>query len=548
MPRIGEASGPRTPWSLIIFGAMVAVLTVVWLVQLWRPMPFFADQALLEIATRDSLQLQQAVGAHSRLGGFHPGPAYTYLLAPLYWLTGEAPRSLLLGTFLINAGCLFAGVVLVRARLGEAVARWAAAAAALYLVMLGVANTWWLWNPNVLGPALVLTVLLVADCTRGRIGPLIWATVTGSFLVQAHVVMAVPVAGLLIVAAAAFTVAALARRRGREPASGPAPDSGPEPVAGSRGLRLLAVGVGVMVLVIFWLPPLLEELRSGQGGGNLTHLFSLATGQTPPPASWVPSHTVRESLGAVLRMLPVTITGQDDLPSAIVDLSGQPLPLLRLIASALLLALAVTVAVLGFRRRRWFIAVASLGTLLTAATAVLLETQTAGPLLQYAITWAVAIPIPTLMVAAGLLPARVRESGTFALTGTAAALIAAASFTVAATRASPGTVNTQPVTLLEQLQKANLAEPVNLSTRGQAWPVRAAIVNLADKAGYPVRAAGNPPQFPTRLWGNGAGSQVLILPRTGPESTPPPGARRLGQTASYSLWLLDPVSVPPANR
>ena len=232
MPRIGEASGPRTPWSLIIFGAMVAVLTVVWLVQLWRPMPFFADQALLEIATRDSLQLQQAVGAHSRLGGFHPGPAYTYLLAPLYWLTGEAPRSLLLGTFLINAGCLFAAVVLVRARLGEAVARWAAAAAALYLVMLGVANTWWLWNPNVLGPALVLTVLLVADCTRGRIGPLIWATVTGSFLVQAHVVMAVPVAGLLIVAAAAFTVAALARRRGREPASGPAPGSGPEPDCG----------------------------------------------------------------------------------------------------------------------------------------------------------------------------------------------------------------------------------------------------------------------------------------------------------------------------
>jgi hypothetical protein len=542
MPRIEDDYGPRAPWSLIIFGAMMAVFTAVWLFQLWRPMALFADQGLLEIATRDSLHLRQAVGAHSRLGGFHPGPAYTYLLAPLYWLTGEAPRSLLLGTFLINAGALFAAVALVRARLGEVSARWAVAVAGLYLVMLGPANTWWLWNPNVVGPALVLTILLAADCTHGRIGSLIWAAVLGSFLVQAHVVMVVPVAALLVVAAVGFALAARARHRGKprdESRSGTPPP---------RGARLALAFGGAMVLLLMWLPPVLEELLSGQGGGNLSHIFSVATGQVPPPTDWVPSHSLRESLGAVLRMLPVAITGQDDLPSSVVDLSDQPLPLVRLLASALLLGLALTVAVVGFRTRRWFIAVTALGSLVCAATAVVLETQTAGPLLQYAITWAAAIPVPMLMVATGLLPRRTTETRTVAAAGTVAAVLACGTFAVVATAGAPTTANTQPITLLADLKRAQLPEPINLTASSAVWPVRSAIVNLADKEGFPVFAGGQPPQFPQRLWGDGSGSQVVALPRTGPESTPPSGARLVGQTASYSLWLLDPVTGQRGDR
>ncbi|MDQ1307653.1 MAG: hypothetical protein QG671_3486 [Actinomycetota bacterium] len=303
--------------------------------------------------------------------------------------------------------------------------------------------------------------------------------------------------------------------------------------------------LGAVVLVLIWLPPVLEQLRAGQAG-NLSHLFSVATGQLPPPADWAQSHSLRESLGAVLRMLPVTITGQDHLPSSVVDLSDQPLPLVRLLASALLLTVAVVVAVLGFRLRRWFVAVTALGTLVCAVTAVVLETQTAGPLLQYAITWAVALPVPTLMVVTGLLPHRTTESRAVAAIGTFAAIVTCALFAVVATIGAPSTANTQPITLLAELKQAQLKEPIELTAAPSVWPVRAAIVNLADKEGYRVLAAGEPPQFPRRLWGDGTGSEVIALPTTGPESAPPTGARLVAQTATYSLWLVDSVNARPA--
>ena len=230
------------------------------------------------------------------------------------------------------------------------------------------------------------------------------------------------------------------------------------------------------------------------------------------------------------------------------DLSDQPLPLVRLLASALLLAVAVAVAALGFRLRRWFVAVTALGTLVCAVTAVLLETRTAGPLLQYAITWAVALPVPTLMVVTGLLPHRVTESRAVAAIGAIAAVVPCRLFVVVATIGAPSTANTQPITLLAELKQAQLKEPIELTVAPSVYPVRAAIVNLADKEGYPVLAAGEPPQFPKRLWGDGTGSQVVVLPTAGPESAPPTGARLVAQTASYSLWLVEPVDARSADQ
>jgi len=60
--------------------------------------------------------------------------------------------------------------------------------------------------------------------------------------------------------------------------------------------------------------------------------------------------------------------------------------------------------------------------------------------------------------------------------------------------------------------------------------------------------AGEPPQFPKRLWGDGTGSQVVVLPTAGPESAPPTGARLVAQTASYSLWLVEPVDARSADQ
>src|SRR5688572_10385571 len=65
--------------------------------------PAVGDLAALELrvldATRGSLQL----GASSRFGWQHPGPAYLYLLAPLYAVAGRAPWALHTGAALLYA-------------------------------------------------------------------------------------------------------------------------------------------------------------------------------------------------------------------------------------------------------------------------------------------------------------------------------------------------------------------------------------------------------------------------------------------------------------
>jgi hypothetical protein len=65
-----------------------------------------SDFALLELSTGEALRATQLLGPYSRFGWRHPGPAYFYLLAPLYGVSGASSASLPVAVLIFNWAAL----------------------------------------------------------------------------------------------------------------------------------------------------------------------------------------------------------------------------------------------------------------------------------------------------------------------------------------------------------------------------------------------------------------------------------------------------------
>ena len=71
---------------------------------------FGGDAAALEFGTWHAARGHQLLGAYSRFGWNHPGPAFFYLAAPLYEALGERGPALNLFTFAVQLICAAATV------------------------------------------------------------------------------------------------------------------------------------------------------------------------------------------------------------------------------------------------------------------------------------------------------------------------------------------------------------------------------------------------------------------------------------------------------
>src|SRR3982751_419405 len=69
---------------------------------------FGGDAAALEFGTWHAARGEQLLGAYSRFGWNHPGPAFFYLAAPLYEVLGERGQALNLFTFSVELMCAIA--------------------------------------------------------------------------------------------------------------------------------------------------------------------------------------------------------------------------------------------------------------------------------------------------------------------------------------------------------------------------------------------------------------------------------------------------------
>ncbi|MGZ4772611.1 MAG: hypothetical protein ACXV3B_08015 [Ilumatobacteraceae bacterium] len=157
------------------------------------------DIALIELRTRDVLTAHPPlVGAYSRYGWSHPGPAEFYLFAIPYRLFGGDARALRLTALLFNIATLSAIAWVVRQR----------GVTALVVTLAGASGLVWGLTPNALADSWNVTIavlpflLTVVACWCAWCGDR-WAwmaaAIAFSFVFQAHIgfgVVLVPLMGI----------------------------------------------------------------------------------------------------------------------------------------------------------------------------------------------------------------------------------------------------------------------------------------------------------------------------------------------------------------
>src|SRR5262245_38573005 len=237
--------------GLLVAGVLVTVLFVppAWHI-LSRGVPdlaFASDRAIIELFTLHAARSVQLLGPYSRFGWHHPGPAFFYLLLPVYEAFGEHSGALFLGALLLGLGSAL-GIVAVAVWLGgRGAAMWTALMLALWASSLGTGRIVDIWNPHATLLPFALFLFLCAGWALGhvRLSPAIAAV--GSFLTQTHLGYLPPVA------LAFLSSEALRRVWGKVGAPTPPRPGGPWWVAAA------------LVLLVMWLPPIVEQFAEPRG-------------------------------------------------------------------------------------------------------------------------------------------------------------------------------------------------------------------------------------------------------------------------------------------
>ena len=443
------------------------------------------DEALAGLAVDRAGDLAQLLGPYSQWGWYHPGPAWFYLLLPVYGLGGRSGAALVAAQLTVHA--LSAALVVLAVHSRTAAWRAPLMAACVLAFVARMPEQIWLkvWNPYALVLPVALLVLLTARTVAAPASRTRWwgaTVVAASFVVQSHVGTAVVAATCVVVATAALAQPA---RRG----------------------RILAALPWLAVAALAWLPPLIQQAAPPAGEpANVTALadYFLHGDQEGAPLA--------DRLALAGRVLGYFPFGRALGPLAPEVHLASPDVLI-----ALLIPVPVALLVVLVGRRLGERLLPALGLALAAATvaglasAVLLE----GPLLTYVLIWLGAIPMVLLFAVLDLLAAvaadlgrrlprpagsRSRVHRTVAVAGTAAllaALVGPASATLRdGERSRPDSVGVQRsadrvLAVLAGIPGcARSPVLVDIGTTDR-WPVASGLAFRLERAGHPARVIGN---------------------------------------------------------
>jgi hypothetical protein len=218
----------------------------------WYPQMDFAVTEILvrRVGTGDT-PLVGLIGRIYAFGqrGSHPGPISFWLIWPVYRLFGATSWALQVGAASLNVLAIGTAIWIGGRRGGRIAALGIAAVVTILALAYGTDTLTQPWNPYI--PLLWWVVFLLAAwsvlCDDVALLPV--AVFAGSLCLQTHVPYLGLVLGISAVVAAAL---ALGRRRGRaEPGSAP-------------GLARW-VALSLALLVVLWLPPLVEQATSHPG-------------------------------------------------------------------------------------------------------------------------------------------------------------------------------------------------------------------------------------------------------------------------------------------
>jgi len=357
----GGPRAARVPAGLVgaavAVGVLLAGAAAALAARAWVPIE---DDGLIWLRARDvGTRHSPLVGLYSRYGWYHPGPAVFVYQVVFLRLALARPAALLAGALVAAATCAGLAVWLAGRAGGTAAAVPVAVGVGVLAIRLGD----WLidpWTPRIVVLPFLAFVAAAWAWTTGERRALPIAAGLGTFVVQTHVSMTLPVA--------AIGAVALALRLGGPPAGAPRPSLRRPPV------------VTLVVLGLLWAPPVLQQLLGHPG--NLSTLVSFFTAKPPEVAAgWATGSPMAARL-----LLPWgPWIGRNPL-----GLANEPLPLTVWWLAVPVAAVVVPAAV---ALRRGDGASARLGALLLAAqlASVYAEVRVLGPPYEYLTLWIRAV-------------------------------------------------------------------------------------------------------------------------------------------------------------
>ncbi|HEY1636092.1 MAG TPA: hypothetical protein VGF64_15115 [Acidimicrobiales bacterium] len=393
--RIVRTASRFLPISIVMVLVPIGVGIGRVLSTLNQPFISFGDVAVLESAVRDTLGGHQLLGPYSHFGWFHPGPAYFYVMAPVYGLFGESARTMFLGAFLINAASALAIVVVIRWRAGEWAARWGALVVAglLFFTEASSLVLYNPWNPSVLALPFLLTMVLAAAAATGSTLSLIWAALVGSFVIGSELGTAPAVLAVLVVGTALWGWAVWKRR-----AASPVP----HPLRWARPSRhIVALTGSALLVVLVWVPPLIQQTTQTPGNaGRIVSFF-----EHPPTAEQAGGrHTRGQAVRGVAEYAATLPLKSDAFPCCEPNQFAGPNSAYtgRLVIFGGGVLVGVGVAVIGWRRRHQLAMGLGAISVVASGAAVVSATQVVGPLYEHLLWWTATVLVPA-WIGAGLL-------------------------------------------------------------------------------------------------------------------------------------------------
>jgi hypothetical protein len=522
------------------------------------------DLALIDLHTRRAIEWRQQLGVFDRNGWNHPGPALFYLLSVPYRILGSGGKAMFVGATATNALAAVGCLALVRRRTTPARALWAAVwlcALAAVLAATGAGATTYSesalgalvspWNPMIIIFPLLLFVLLCA-CAIDRSGlSAVGALLVGSFVVQTDFSTLPLVVVLFVLSLATWAVTVWQDRR--------APSAEPHPGEGGDGRRRrgrIWAGAGLVLFVVMWLPPLIQQVTNSPGNATLIYRF-FTSGQR--------GHSLVEGVNAMAAVYGVLVTGPAEIMSTTLGLAPKHLAVAVVVSVAIVLIGLVVVAVGVRQRNRFAWALGALG-LIGSVTMVLSVTHVVGHVFGYLVIWSVVLPVAILIGAGMVRTPLIRAPGDrraispaafrYALAGLA--VVAGALFVIRVVSIpSLSKVSNAPVHALTTLVTPTLPAggPIFVGDNGAGSNGQSKIIDLEefiglvnqlDVAGYQPRV--NPfwkAEFGPGYLANGHKRRVILLSTWTPNSHRVPGY--VGRVGDIAVTVTDADGRPAAS-
>jgi hypothetical protein len=329
-----ETTSHRT--TLVVVGVLLAVLAIPLIVALvvlhsprWYPL---LDMAQTEIRVRDVASLHPPliglagrIGQYGANGGSHPGPLSFYALWPVWALLGRASYGMQASDVVLDLVALGLALWMAFRRGGVALALGMAAALAVFTRAYGAFLLTLPWNPYL--PVLWWVVFLLAvwSVVADDFAMLPIAVFAGTFCAQTHISYVGMVGGLVVLMVVVLVLAL--RNRWAD--------------VDARRRVLKWTGASVVLGVVLWIPPVLDEIVHTPGNITTIRKYFSSPPQTPI------------GLSSGLKVLLIQLNPWKLVSSILVsDSAPKPVAGSRLPGALLLLAFAASVALAWWMRHR----------------------------------------------------------------------------------------------------------------------------------------------------------------------------------------------------